>query len=207
MRAPPRSRLGRADGEAGMTLIELLVAMIMGVIVVGGATSMLISAVRAQPQQQEQAQSISTARFELERMTREIRNGTSVTPPATSNNVSFVARVRRTACGGAVPTSASTPSIPCQIVYSCTTSSCTRTEREVGGASGGAPTTIVTDIDSSSVFCFVPSANADPTECGPAKGGTAPTYIGLTLSIPNPRGSGHLTISDGASLRGATLSF
>ncbi len=189
-----------------MTLIELLVAMIMGVIVVGGATSMLISAVRTQPQQQEQAQSISTARFELERMTREIRNGTSVAATS-SSNVSFVTRVRRTACGGAVPTSTSTPSIQCQIVYSCTTSSCTRTEREVGSTSGGTSTTVVTDIDSSSVFCFVPSANADPTECGPAKGGTAPTYIGLTLSVPNPRGSGHLTISDGASLRGATLSF
>jgi len=206
MRAPLRSRLGRVDDEAGMTLIELLVAMIMGVIVVGGATSMLISAVRAQPQQQEQAQSISTARFELERMTREIRNGTSVTV-ANSNNVSFVARVRRTTCGGTVPTSTSAASIQCQIVYSCTTTSCTRVEREVGSTSGGAPTTIVADIDSASVFCFVPSANADPTECGPAKGGTAPTYIGLTFSIPNPRGSGHLTISDGASLRGATLSF
>jgi Tfp pilus assembly protein PilW len=206
MRARLQSRLGRLDDEAGMTLIELLVAMIMGVIVVGGATTMLISAVRAQPQQQEQAQSISTARFELERMTREIRNGTSVTV-ASANSVSFVARVRRTTCGGTVATSASTPSIQCQIIYSCTTTSCTRVERAVGSTSGGAPTTIVTDIDSSSVFCFVPSANADPTECAAAKGGTAPTYIGLTLSIPNPRGSGHLTISDGASLRGATLSF
>lgn len=201
-----RSRLGRGDGEAGMTLIELLVAMIMGIIVVGGATAMLISAVRTQPQQQEQAESISTARYELERMTREIRNGTSVTV-ANPSNVSFVARVRRTTCGGSVSTSASAPSIQCQIVYSCTITSCTRIERAVGSTGGGTPTTIVRDIDASSVFCFVPSANADPTECGPAKGGTPPTYIGLTLSVPNPRGSGHLTISDGASLRGATLSF
>jgi type II secretory pathway pseudopilin PulG len=205
MRAGARRRLTALGGEDGMTLIELLVAMIMGIIVVGGATAMLISAVRAQPQQQEQAESISTARFELERMTREIRNGTSVTV-ANPTNVSFVARVRRTACGAGLPTSASTPSIQCQIVYGCTTTSCTRTERAVGSASGGTPTTIVRDIDSSSVFCFVPSANADPTECGPAKAGTSPTYIGLTLSVPNPRGSGHLTISDGASLRGATLS-
>jgi Tfp pilus assembly protein PilW len=205
MRLRLRSRLGRLREEAGMTLIELLVAMIMGVIVVGGATAMLISAVRSQPQQQQQAESISTARFELERMTREIRNGVSITV-ASANNVSFVARVRRTTCGGSVATSASVPSIQCQIVYSCTATSCTRVEREVGSTSGGSPTTIVTDIDSSSVFCFVPSANADPTECGPAKSGTPPTYIGLTLSVPNPRGSGHLTISDGASLRGATLS-
>src|SRR6187397_3060185 len=157
MKARLRGRLGRIDDEAGMTLIELLVAMIMGIIVVGGATAMLISAVRTQPQQQEQAESISTARFELERMTREIRNGINVTV-ANPSNVSFVARVRRTSCGGGLPTSASAPSIQCQIVYGCTTTSCTRIEREVGSTSGGTPTTIVRDIDSSSVFCFVPSA-------------------------------------------------
>src|SRR5690349_3536525 len=112
-----RRRLTGADREAGMTLIELLVAMIMGIIVVGGATAMLISAVRAQPKQQEQAQSITTARYELERMTREIRNGVSVTA-SSSSGVSFVARVRRKACGGEVSTSSATPAIQCQIVYS-----------------------------------------------------------------------------------------
>ena len=204
MRRLVRQRMGSMGGEAGMTLIELLVAMIMGIIVVGGATAMLISAVRDQPKQQQQAENISTARYELERMTREIRNGVSLTT-ASTNNVSFVARVRRTSCGGAVSTS-STPAIQCQIVYSCTTSACTRVEREVGATTGGTPTTIVTGIDSPEVFCFVPSANTDPTECGTAKSGTTPTYIGVTLHVPNPSGSGSLTVSDGASLRSATLS-
>jgi type IV pilus assembly protein PilW len=189
-----------------MTLIELLVAMIMGIIVVGGATAMLISAVRAQPKQQQQAESVDTARFELERMTRELRNGVSVTSSSPSS-VSFVARVRRTACGGTVSTSTATPAIQCQIVYSCITTSCSRVEREVGKTTGGTPTTIVTGIDTPEVFCFVPSANADPTECGPVKPGTAPTYVGVTLHVPNPSGPGSLTVSDGASLRGATLAF
>lgn len=204
MRGWIRQRLAGADEEAGMTLIELLVAIIMGVIVVGGATTMLISAVRAQPKQQEQAQSINTARYQLERMTREIRNGVSVTT-VSSSGVSFVAQVRRKECGGEVSTSATTPSIQCQVVYSCTTSSCTRTERKVGETTGGTPTTIVTGIDSSEVFCFVPSANTDPTECAAAKAGTSPTYIGVTLHVPNPSGPGSLTITDGASLRSATL--
>jgi Tfp pilus assembly protein PilW len=182
------------------------VATIMGLIVVGGATAMLISAVRDQPKQQQQADNISTARYELERMTREIRNGVSITT-ASANNVSFVARVRRKSCGGEVLTNTTTPAIQCQIVYSCTTSACTRTEREVGKTSGGIPTTIVTGIDSPKVFCFVPSANADPTECGAAKSGTTPTYIGVTLNVSNPSGGGSLTVSDGASLRSATLSF
>lgn len=199
-------RFAQVGGEAGMTLIEILVATIMGLIVVGGATAMLISAVRDEPKQQQQAESIDTARYELERMTREIRNGVSVTT-ANANGVSFVARVRRKSCGGEPSTSGSTPAIQCQIVYSCTTSICTRTEREVGATTGGVPTTIVRGIDSAEVFCFVPSANTDPTECGAVKTGTTPTYIGITLNIPNPNGSGSLTITDGASLRSATLSF
>lgn len=206
MRRWLRQRFAQVDGEAGMTLIEILVATIMGLIVVGGATAMLISAVRDQPKQQQQAESVDTARYELERMTREIRNGVSVTT-AGSNGVSFVARVRRQSCGGEPSTSASAAAIQCQIIYSCTTSTCTRTEREVGQTTGGTPTTIVTGIDSAEVFCFVPSANADPTECGAAKAGTSPTYIGITLNVPNPSGSGSLTITDGASLRSATLSF
>lgn len=201
-----RRRLRAPDGEAGFTLIELLVAMIMSIAVVTGATTMLISVLHAQPEQTKQAQNVSTARYELERMTREIRDGVSVTSSA-SNSVSFVARVRRTTCGGTVPKSSTTPAIQCQIVYSCTTTSCTRTEREVGKTSGGTSSTIVTGIDSSTVFCFVPSSNADPTECGTAKTGTSPTYVGVTLRVPNPSGSGSLTVSDGASLRGATLLF
>jgi len=206
MRAWLRGRLSPAEGEAGMTLIEVLVALVMGLVVVGGATAMLISAVRDQPKQQQQAENIDTARYELERMTREIRNGVSVTSSA-PNSVSFVARVRRTKCDGSVKTSSSAAAITCQIVYTCTTTSCTRTEREVGKTSGGVVSTIVTGIDSSEVFCFVPSANADPTECGPAQAKKSPTYVGVTLKVPNPSGSGLLTVSDGASLRSATLSF
>lgn len=201
-----RNRLRVHDGEAGMTLIEILVALIMGLVVVGGATAMLISAVRAQPKQQKQAENVDTARFELERMTREIRNGVSVTSSA-PNSVSFVAQVRRTTCGGSVPTSESAHAIQCQIVYSCTTTSCSRTERAVGATSGGVVSTIVTGINSSEVFCFVPSSNPDPTECGPAQTSKSPTYIGITLRVPNPSGPGLLTVSDGASMRSATLSF
>lgn len=201
-----RRRTSGLDGEAGMTLIELLVAMIMGVIVVGGATAMLISAVRDQPKQQKQAENIDTARYQLERLTREIRNGVNVTE-STSSSVSFVARLRRTECGGGVPTDPSVPAISCQVSYTCTTSSCTRTEGEVGESGGGASTTVVTGIDSAEVFCFVPSANADPTECGPAQEEGSPTYIGVKLQVPNPSGSGKLTVSDGASLRSATLDF
>jgi Tfp pilus assembly protein PilW len=206
VRARLRRRLATLDGEAGMTLIELLVSMIMAMIVVGGATAMMISAVRDQPRQQKQTENIDTARYELERITREIRNGVSITA-SSSTSVSFVARERRTTCGGSLQTNSSKAAITCQILYTCTTISCTRTERAVGATSGGAVSTIVTGINSAEVFCFVPSSNTDPTVCGPAKAETPPTYIGVTLRVPNPSGTGALTVSDGATLGGATLAY
>jgi Tfp pilus assembly protein PilV len=201
------SRFGALDREAGVTMVEVLVATVMSLVVVGGATAMLISAVRAQPQQSKQAENITTARWQLDRITRELRDGISVTSGhAKTSEVSFLARVRHTSCGGSVPTSSSATSIVCQVTYTCTTTSCTRIEANEGKFTG-TPETIVTGINSSSVFCFVPSTKTDPTECGPAQEATTPTYVGVTLHVPNPAGSGALTISDGASLRSATLSY
>jgi Tfp pilus assembly protein PilW len=203
-----RRRLSVHDSRAGLTLIELLVAAAMSVVLVGAAGSMLISAVRTQPQVSERAQNITTARYQLDRMTHEIRNGIRIdATKKTASQVSFVARVRRTACGGPVPTGSTPGTIKCQITYTCTTTSCTRVEANEGVYTNPAATsTIITGIDSSSVFCYVPSTNTDPTVCGPAAT-ASPTYIGITLRVPNPSGPSTLTISDGASLRAATLSY
>jgi Tfp pilus assembly protein PilW len=203
-----RRRLSVHDSQAGLTLMELLVAAAMSVVVVGAAGSMLISAVRTQPQVSKRAQNITTARYQLDRMTHEIRNGIRVDPTMkTATRVSFVARVRRTACGGPVPTGSTPGTIKCQITYTCATTSCTRVEANEGVYSNAAATsTIITGIDSSSVFCYVPSTDPDPTVCGPAAT-ASPTYIGITLRVPNPSGPSALTISDGASLRAATLSY
>jgi Tfp pilus assembly protein PilW len=192
------------DREAGLTLVELLVAAAMSVVIVGAASSMLISAVRDQPKISKRAQNISSARWVLDRMTHEIRNGIAVDPEAASaSSVSFETYVRRASCGGEALAEASAPSIPCQVTYTCTTTACSRVEAEPGVETGTAKT-LFEGIDSSAVFCYVPSGEANPSTCGPA-GEEAPTYVRVTLHIPNPEGPGDLTISDGASLRNATL--
>lgn len=197
-------RLAEARGETGLTLVELLVAAAMAVVVVGAASSMLISAVRDQPNISKRAQNVSSARWVLDRMTREIRNGIAVdAKTASASSVSFETYVRRASCGGEALAEASAPSIPCQVTYSCTTATCSRLEAGPGVETGTA-TTLFEGIDSSAVFCYVPSGEADPSACG-SVGEEAPTYIRVTLHIPNPEGSGNLTISDGASLRNATL--
>ncbi len=184
-----RARLGGRDDEAGLTLVELLVASAMSVILVGAACTMLISAVRQQPKLSEKSQEVTTARYLLERMTREIRNGI-VVYSATGSRVEFKTRVRHKTCGGSVQESPGTPAIECRVTYSCTTTMCTRTETapEVPGTSG-TPVTFVRNLDSSSVFNYEPSPPSTPT------------YIGITLHIENPEGEGELTVTDGAGLR------
>jgi Tfp pilus assembly protein PilV len=198
-----RRRLAVRDPEAGLTLIELMVAVAMSVTIVGAATAMLISAVRTQPEQSKRAQNITTARYQLDRLTRELRNGVKVTT-ATPAEVSLVARVRRVSCGGSVPEDPDIGAIQCQITYACEPTYCTRVEAPLESTSGQA-VKVVTGIDDPNVFCFVPSSNEDPTECGPAQEEASPTYIGVVLHVPNPSGEAKLTISDGASLRTATF--
>lgn len=196
----------RLSSEAGLTLIELLVAAGMSVVLVGAATSMLISAVRDQPRLSEQSRNVSEARWVLDRLTREIRNGIRV-DVATPTQVSFLALVRRTSCGGAVPTDPEADAIKCEVTYQCTTTSCSRSEAE-DGKFDGTPRPLVGGINSSNVFCFVPSTDPeDPLECGSAASVATTTYVGAELRIPNPgsTGAGALTISDGASLRTAEL--
>lgn len=204
MRRALRSRLGSAAGEDGLSLIELLVAAAMSIVLVGAAGSMLISAVRSQPQLSERAQNISTARWVMERMTREIRNGVRV-DQATAAKVSFLTYVRHTPCGGSGVPASGTPAIKCEVTYECTTTDCSRIEAAEGKYTGTA-VRIFEGIDSSSVFCYVPSTEPDPLTCGTAVSPGETTYVGAKLHIPNPTGPSGLTVSDGASLRNATLS-
>lgn len=182
-----------------MTLIELLVASMMSVILVGAVGSMLISAVRKQPDLSERSQAVSTARWVLERMTREIRNGTGVRE-ASPSQIAFTTSVRREICGGSAEDEADKPSIQCRVTYTCTTTSCSRAETmpEVPATAPG--TTLVSDLGGNgNVFNWT----CDPGDA--CESAEEATYIGVTLRIPNPSGGGSLTVSDGATLR--TLAY
>lgn len=190
--------------EEGFTLIEMLVAMTMGVVVMGGVLILLIGAMRSQPKLEHQATNIQTARWVMERMTREIRNGIRV-DKATSSSVSFQTYVRHTTCGGTTTLASTAAPTKCEVTYTCSGKTCTRLEAAPGVYTGTAATLFTGLGNPTGVFCFVPSSNEDPTKCGEAKAGSSPTYIGVTLEIPDAEGSGGLTASDGASLRNATL--
>ncbi|HEY8083222.1 MAG TPA: prepilin-type N-terminal cleavage/methylation domain-containing protein [Solirubrobacterales bacterium] len=188
------ARLAGCRREGGFTLVELLVASTMGVVVLGAVGSLVVSAMKTQPQISERAQDVSTARWVLERLTREIRNGVKV-DKATASSVSFETYVRHSTCGGSGVLASTSPAIKCEVTYTCsaTTTKCTRIEAAPGVYTGTART-IFEGIGSSSVFSYVPNA-------------AEATYIEVTLTMPNPRGPAALTVSDGASLRNATLTY
>jgi prepilin-type N-terminal cleavage/methylation domain-containing protein len=182
----------RARGEAGFTLIELLVSMTMGVVVLGAVGSLVVSAMKDQPRISERAQDITTARWVLERLTREIRDGIRV-DKATSSSVSFETYVRHTACGGTKSPASTAEPIKCEVTYTCTTTACSRIEAAPKVYTGTVKP-VFEGIDSSSVFSYSPSAKEA-------------TFIEVTLHMPNPAGDAPLTVSDGASLRNATLTL
>ena len=191
-----RIRFAGRGSESGFSLIELLVASAMSVVLLGAVGSMVISAMRSQPDLSKKSQNVSTARWVLERLTREVRNGVKI-DNATASSVAFQTYVRHASCGSTVSLPSASPSIKCEVTYSCTSSACTRTETAPGVFTGGTPRTIFSGINDASVFTYSPPGYPPPAG--------ALTYIGIKLRFPNPDGPSALTVSDGASLRNATL--
>lgn len=195
-----RRRLQRLRSEEGYTLIELLVASMMGVVVMGTVALLVISAVKDQPKISKQAQNITTARWVLDRLTHEIRNGVLVTT-ADPDEFSFQTYLRRKSCGGSASLASTSPAIKCQVTYICAATACSRREAAPNSASG-TPEEVFSGIDSSDVFEYTPEPIAgEPTSV------QAVTYVKVTLQLPNPSGSSALTVSGGASLRNATLGY
>ncbi|HET7455131.1 MAG TPA: type II secretion system protein [Solirubrobacterales bacterium] len=186
----------RRSDEGGFTLIEVLVAATMGVVLMGAVASLVIGALRFQPRITKKAENVSTARYVLERMTRELRSGEKI-EAGSASEVVFVAYERHSPCGGTTLLPAGQASVPCKITYSCTTTSCSRTEAAPGSVAGSGTTRLLfSGINSNQVFSFQP--------VGPV---TEATYVKVTFRMPDPQGSGSLKVSDGASLRNATLSY
>jgi type II secretory pathway pseudopilin PulG len=187
------ARMRRLSGEGGFTLVELMVSSLMGVVVMGAVASLMIGTVRQQPKISKESQNISSARWMLERLTHELRNGIAV-KEGTASKISFEGYVRHSACGGSTVLGPSSPAIKCRITYECTTTTCSRKETSPATTTGLARP-IFSGLTSSQIFTYVPSvANA--------------TYVKATLTLTDPTDAGSpLVISSGTSLRNATLGY
>ncbi len=180
-------------GESGYTLVELLVSATMGVVVMGAVASLVIGTVRSQPKITKETQNVSNARWMLERLTHELRNGEAV-KEGTASKVAFEGYVRHSSCGASTALPSSSPAIKCLITWECTTTTCSRKEANPGSTSGTF-IPVFSGLSSNQVFTYVPSV-------------ATATYVKVTFRLPDPTNSGSpLVISSGASLRNATLGY
>jgi Tfp pilus assembly protein PilW len=179
-----RRAIGRAACERGFTLVEVLMGAMMGLIVIGAATLVFTAGMRAQPGLSKRDNAISQARYAMERLTRELRQGSSAST-ATANQLSFITYVHNpSTCAASFSNTAN----PCRVTYSCTTMGCTRTVAKPDGTSPQDPVTIVTGLSNPNVFTYSPSSGA-------------PGYIGATFVFAGANGDDAITLSDGATLR------
>jgi prepilin-type N-terminal cleavage/methylation domain-containing protein len=188
--------MGERSGDllsenAGFTLVEMLVAMVLSVIILSAAVMVFTAAIRSQPRVNSQASAIQQARTTMERLVRELRQGSGLVAgtTASASSVSIVTYVP-TSCTGA----ASATATQCSVTYTCTgtPATCTRRVARPDGTLPGAPVQVVSGLSSPNIFTYSPTA-------------TAPTYLGVTLAFPTEGGANAITLSDGAELRNAVV--
>jgi len=175
-----RNLLGR---DEGFTLTELLVAMTIGVVVLGAGVLMFTAAISSQPKASARAAKVQQARTTSERIVRELRQGSGV-PTATSAQLSILTYVHSAVCGGSYAIN----SIPCRVTYTCTAGTCTRVEAQPDGTNPGAASQVVSGLSNSIFFSYSPNSSA-------------PNWVGITLEFPADGGDDAITIEDGAALR------
>lgn len=175
-------------GEAGYTLVELLMAITIATIVLGAAVMVFTAGVRSQLRTTSQSAAVQQARTTMERMIRELRqsSGLASGTTATASQLSFLTYVHTT-CSGAAATTAT----QCRVTYTCSAGTCTRRLANPDGTAPAAAVQVVTGLSSSSIFSYTPSA-------------AAPTLVTVTLPFPTQSGSNAITLSDGAALRNRT---
>lgn len=167
--------------ERGLTLVELLIAASVGLVVVGGALTMFVGAIRSEPRTASQVTAIQEARTTVDRITRELRQGLE-TPTASPTQLAIVTYVKAATCGGAV---AST-SIPCRVTYTCSSGKCTRVVAQPNGTAPGPAAQVASGLASNSIFSYLPNS-------------TDPTYVGVSFSFTSD--GQPITLSDGVALR------
>ncbi len=169
--------------QRGFTFPELIVSIVIGLITVGTAMVVLQMTLRMEPEMRERSGQLQQGRVMVERVTRELRQGEFISA-GSGSSLEIVTFVHSGTCGGAPSATA----IQCLVTYSCSSSSCTRTERNPDGSGTPSFETVVTGISGPAVFGYSPSA-ADPA------------YVSASLVFPGEDGDEAVTVSDGVSLR------
>ena len=124
-----RARLAREDG---FTLIELIVVAVIALVALG--TTLLLYQVTVSRTSDTAArnETLANVRGALERMTRDIREGESVTVGGGGSSVTIETPIER-------------------ITYSCTGGTCSRSTATLAGVPTDGPDEVISDLDGSTV--------------------------------------------------------
>jgi hypothetical protein len=154
-------------------LTEVLLAMMLGLIVVGASVMMFTAALRSQTGLGARDQAIRQGRITMERLIREVRQGEGLDTAAgdgwTSQSLSFRTFVHSSSCADAT--------VACvrRVTYTCTAASCTRVEADPNTGAQGSPAQVVSGLATPAVFEY----HDDPTaECA-----APPTVSNESISI------------------------
>jgi Tfp pilus assembly protein PilW len=166
-----------------MTLVELLLAAVLGLVVIGAAFTMFAGAIHSQPRDSAKVAALQEARTTADRITRELRQGWE-TRTTTSSKLEIATYVKAATCGGAAASTA----IPCLVTYTCSGTTCSRVVAQPDGSAPGPSVQVVSGLTNPAVFTYTY-----------ASGAADPTYVGVTFVLS---GSGQpFTLSDGVALR------
>jgi prepilin-type N-terminal cleavage/methylation domain-containing protein len=190
----PRANVDRGPlrGEQGFTLVELLVASVIGLAILGVSVSVFTSGIRTEPRISQRAAEIQEARVMAERISRELRQGSNATS-STPSQLMILTYVPRASCGG----STVGPATRCRIFYSCDSAgTCTRTECGPNVSAPpvgcGSAVRVVEGLASNQVFAFTPRLPGQ-------------AFVSIDLAFPATSGDDAITIADGVALRNPPL--
>jgi hypothetical protein len=152
-RLPAVRRLARRlGGERGVGLVELLTVLPMLAIVLLGIYALYNVGAKSQQETNNRARSLIQQQNGMERIAREMRQATSITP-VSSQIIDGTTWVRPTA-GGA--------SVQRRVRYDCTSGICNRWEGAPGGSLTSGPVPVIVDVVNADIFSLEPNS-IDPT--------------------------------------------
>jgi Flp pilus assembly pilin Flp len=181
--------------EDGLTLVEVVVVCVVGIIVVGVPLMLAVQAWRGQNEATSRGAATNRVEIGMARLMQDLRHAVHTTT-ITSTGATLTVPVR-SAAGGAVPTTQ-------QVVWTCTAgASCTRS------VAGGTAFPLIPNLVSAT---FAPTSTAGATTTPQ----TDPAYVQVTISVRDTNENGNrsatvnrmtnpITISDGAALRNFAL--
>jgi type II secretory pathway pseudopilin PulG len=165
--------------ERGFGLIELIAVIPMVAATLFATYALYNVAARSQESTTTRVQSLVQQQIGFERMTRELRQSTSVTP-VSSQTLDVVTWVR--------PSNADR-SVKRRVRYECLSNACNRWEGPPDGALTSGPVTVITNVQNADVFTMLPTT-IDPTYVAirvevSVKGATKPIVFDGGIALRN----------------------